>query len=171
MIDLLDVDAQPPLHRHVGQEGVDIRLAHGHEVAGAAVAGVLAQHVGTAGQDRQRSPGHGGQGGNAVVAAHHPARPAGAARAHDVAIENEHIVHSALSQGAGRAQPDHAGPDHHDRCAVPHPGTQSVPASGTLAMAAASTVSAARSSGSRWWTSDFPQARASAVSSMVMARK
>ena len=38
-------------------------------------------------------------------------------------------------------------------------------------MAAASTVSAARSSGSRWWTSDLPQARARAVTSMVVARR
>src|SRR5262249_26364389 len=51
----------------------------------------------------------------------------------------------------------------------PVPGIQSVPASGTLAIAAASMVSATRSSGSRWWTLDLPQARASAVSSMVSA--
>src|SRR5258706_11198975 len=49
------------------------------------------------------------------------------------------------------------------------PGIQSVPASGTFAIAAASTVSATRSSGSRWWTSDLPHARAMAVSSMVSA--
>ena len=150
MVDLLDVDAQLPLHRHIGPEGVGVRLAHSHEVTGAAVAGVLAQPVDTAGQDGQGAPGHGGQGANAVVAPHHAARPASAARAHDIAIDHEHVVHPALGQGAGCAQPDHAGPDHHDRCAVPHPGIQSVPASGTLAMAAASTVSAARSSGSRW---------------------
>src|SRR5262249_6880020 len=58
--------------------------------------------------------------------------------------------------------------DPHDRPS-PVPGIQSVPASGTLAIAAASMVSATRSSGSRWWTLDLPQARASAVSSMVSA--
>ena len=51
------------------------------------------------------------------------------------------------------------------------PGIQLVPASGTLAMAAASRVSAARSSGSMLCTLDLPQARAIAVSSMVMARR
>ncbi len=40
------------------------------------------------------------------------------------------------------------------------PGIQFVPASGTRAMAADSTVSATRSSGSRLWTCDLPQARA-----------
>ena len=49
------------------------------------------------------------------------------------------------------------------------PGIQLVPARGTFAMAAASTVSAARSSGSRLWTLDFPHARARAVSSIVIA--
>src|ERR1700730_16453144 len=48
------------------------------------------------------------------------------------------------------------------------PGIQSVPARGTWAMAAASTVSATRSSGSRLWTLDLPQARASAAISMAI---
>ena len=47
------------------------------------------------------------------------------------------------------------------------PGIQSVPARGSLAMAAASTVSATRSSRSRWWTLDLPQALARVVNSMV----
>ena len=51
------------------------------------------------------------------------------------------------------------------------PGIQLVPASGIFAMAAASMVRATRSSGSRWWTSLFPHARASVVSSIVIARR
>ena len=51
------------------------------------------------------------------------------------------------------------------------PGIQSVPASGTRAIAAASTVSATRSSGSRLWTCDFPQARASVCVSSVRTRR
>jgi len=49
------------------------------------------------------------------------------------------------------------------------PGIHEVPASGTPAIAAASIVSATRSSGSRLCTLDFPQARASVVSSIVSA--
>ena len=51
------------------------------------------------------------------------------------------------------------------------PGIQSVPASGTRAIAAASTVRATRSSGSRLWTCDFPQARASVCVSSVSTRR
>src|SRR5262245_17216191 len=51
------------------------------------------------------------------------------------------------------------------------PGIQSVPASGTLAMAAASTVRATRSSGSRLWTWDLPQARARVCVSSVRTRR
>lgn len=47
------------------------------------------------------------------------------------------------------------------------PGIQSVPARGSLAIAAASTVRATRSSRSRLWTLDLPQARASVVNSIV----
>ena len=53
----------------------------------------------------------------------------------------------------------------------PAPGIQSVPASGTFAIAAASTVSATRSSGSRFRTCDFPQARASVCVSSVSTRR
>lgn len=48
------------------------------------------------------------------------------------------------------------------------PGIQLVPARGTFAIAAASTVSATRSSRSRLWTFDLPQARASVVSSSTI---
>ena len=51
------------------------------------------------------------------------------------------------------------------------PGIQLVPASGTRAIAAASTVSATRSSGSRLWTCDLPQARASVCVSSVSTRR
>src|SRR5262249_16050376 len=51
------------------------------------------------------------------------------------------------------------------------PGIQSVPASGTRAIAAASTVSATRSSGSRLWRCDLPQARASVCASSVSTRR
>ena len=51
------------------------------------------------------------------------------------------------------------------------PGIQLVPASGTRAIAAASTVSATRSSGSRLWTWDLPQARASVCVSRVRTRR
>ncbi len=51
------------------------------------------------------------------------------------------------------------------------PGIQLVPASGTRAIAAASTVSATRSSGSRLWTCDLPQARASVCASSVSTRR
>src|SRR5207302_10419830 len=47
--------------------------------------------------------------------------------------------------------------------------TKSVPASGMPVMIEASSVSARMSSGSRWWTSDFPQARAIICISMVIA--
>ena len=59
-----------------------------------------------------------------------------------------------------------------DRHSLPFaPGIQSVPASGTFAIAAASTVSATRSSGSRLWTWDLPQARASVCASRVSTRR
>ena len=127
----------------------------------------------------QGAPGHGGQRGDAVVAAHDAARLAAAARAHGVALEHHDVGQPELDQGAGRAETRHAATDDHDlgRAGRTHgpqegqPGIQPVPAKGTRAMAAASTVSAARSSGSRWCTLDFPQARASAVTSMVRARK
>ena len=51
------------------------------------------------------------------------------------------------------------------------PGIQFVPASGTRAIAAASIVSATRSSGSRLWTCDLPQARASVCVSSVSTRR
>ena len=51
------------------------------------------------------------------------------------------------------------------------PGIQSVPAKGTLAMAADSTVRAARSSLSKWWTSDLPQARAMVATSIVSVER
>src|SRR5207248_5539471 len=47
------------------------------------------------------------------------------------------------------------------------PGIQLVPASGTPAIAAASTVRATKSSRSRWWTFDLPQARARVAVSIV----
>ena len=50
--------------------------------------------------------------------------------------------------------------DHIGHVALIVPGIQLVPASGTRAIAAASIVSATRSSGSRLWTCDLPQARA-----------
>src|SRR5207253_2123099 len=51
------------------------------------------------------------------------------------------------------------------------PGIHSVPASGTRAIAAASIVRATRSSGSRLWTCDLPQARASVCASSVITRR
>ena len=51
------------------------------------------------------------------------------------------------------------------------PGTQLVPARGTFAIAEASTVRATRSSGSRLWTWDLPQARARVWVSSTIARR
>ena len=138
------------------------------------------QDLGGVFENRQGVPGHGGQGPDAVVAAHDSAGLAAPAGPDGGPVQDDHVAHSQLHQGAGRAQPGDAGADDDDsrltrerltRVAAGQPGIQSVPARGTLAMAAASTVRAARSSGSRWWTSDLPQARASAVTSIVVARR
>ena len=177
--DQLHLNAQVLVHGDVGPQGSEVLGAHPDEVTRAAVAGGCAEDLRRVLEDGQRPPGHGGEGGDAVVATHDAARLAAATGAHGVALEHDHVPHTELGQGARRAESRHAATDHHDvgRAGRSHgdevgqPGIQLVPARGILAMAAASTVSAARSSGSRWCTEDLPQARVSAVTSMVRARR
>ncbi len=165
------------MHGQVGLERGDVLRPDRDQVAGLAEPGVVAEHLGRVLEDGERVPGESGKGADPVVAPDDPARLAGSPRAEQAPLENGDLPHPELDECPRRAQPGHAAADDHDVGGVPPchngsaPGIQPVPASGTCAMAAASTVRAARSSGSRWWTSDLPQARASAVTSMVVARR
>ena len=84
------------------------------QVAGLGVARRRTQDLGRVLEHGQGAPGHGGQRRDAVVAAHDAARLAAAARADGVALEHQHVGHSELDQGPGRAEAGHAATDHHD---------------------------------------------------------
>src|SRR5262245_42550716 len=106
------------------------------------------------------------------MAAHDAAGLAGHARADGTAFGDNDVRHTTLRQCPRRGGTlDTAADDHDIRGAHHCPGIQSVPASGTLAIAAASIVTATRSSGSRWHTWDFPQARAIVWASIVSTRR
>ena len=174
----LHLDPQPLVHGHVGAQRSLVLRPDCHQVASPMKAGVGPEHLGGVLQYFERAPGHGGQGPDTVVTPDHAARLAGTSRPDGGALQHHHLAGSEFGQGPSRTQSGYSSADHDDVGGLVDahppdrsPGIQSVPARGTWAMAEASMVNAARSSGSRWWTSDFPQARARAVTSMVMARR
>src|SRR5690606_26947424 len=144
---------------------LDVPLPDADDVAGLVEADVGAEDLLGVLEHLQRGVGHRGERGHAVVAAHDPARLAGAAGADGVALADHDVGDAAAGErprgGApleAAADDDHVGgPVAAHRSA---PGIQLVPARGTRAIAAASTVSATRSSGSRCSRWALPQARA-----------
>lgn len=185
------VDAERTLRGHVGLQRPDVLGAHADEVSALPEPDVLPPYLLGLFEQLEALPRHRGQRRDAVVAADDAARLARAAGADGVPLQHEHVADAALREGPrhGHALDAAADDDDVDDAAADEtaqtgqfgcagrpvhgvtPGIHDVPASGTRAIAAASTVSATRSSGSRWWTSALPQARASMVVSMVSARR
>ena len=95
----LDLDAEFLLHGHVGTQRSVVRSAHADQVAGPCVPRRRTEDLGRVLEDGQGVPGHGGQGGDAVVAAHDAAGLAAPPEADGGALEHEHIGRATLDEG------------------------------------------------------------------------